>query len=95
MEEQRKCPRLCDLYAELERAGNTEITKPYALFGGVIYMLTTKGEPLIVVPDSMIFTVMEMCHSSPGAGHPGYDRMYEKLKERYTFPKMYSLVAEY
>ena len=40
-------------------------------------------------------SVMKMCHSSPGAGHPGYDRMYEKMKERYTFNKMYSLVAEY
>src|SRR5215469_12763103 len=43
----------------------------------------------------MIYTVLELNHTSAAAGHPGPQRMLKRIQEIYIFPKMSKLVSEF
>ena len=43
---------------------------------------------LLQVPDSLIYTVLSVCHGNLSAGHPGFDRTLKRVQEKYVFPQM-------
>jgi hypothetical protein len=62
---------------------------------GVIYKRCKKGEPLLVVPESMVSEILSLNHDSIYAAHPGRHRMLDVLKLKLWWKGMSKLVDGY
>ncbi|KAL7290437.1 hypothetical protein TKK_0016125 [Trichogramma kaykai] len=49
----------------------------------------------LVVPREQRTMVLRECHDEPTAAHLGREKTYDRLAERYFWPKMYTDVADY
>jgi RNase H-like domain found in reverse transcriptase/Integrase zinc binding domain/Reverse transcriptase (RNA-dependent DNA polymerase) len=57
---------------------------------------TRHGEQkLPVIPLEIIPILLKQCHDDPTAGHMGYKKVYDTIKERYYFPNMIKLIKQY
>ena len=56
-----------------------------------------KGRPSLVlcVPERYLPTILHQYHDSILAGHPGIVKLYEKLRKKYYFPGLLTLVHQY
>lgn len=68
---------------------------PHILIKNILYYVNSQGTYLLQVPDSMIYSIIDQCHSSFGGGHGGYLRTEKRLREKYVFPFLPKLVKEY
>lgn len=50
---------------------------------------------VLVVPRTMYKEVLETLHDKPAAGHLGISKTWNKIKTRYFWPRMYSMVVNY
>ena len=73
----------------------------YVVMSGVLFKIRydsmRKGEPLLVlcVPEKYLPTILHQYHDTILAGHPGIVKLYEKLKRKYYFPGLLTLVHQY
>jgi hypothetical protein len=77
------------MYQELKERAKTEriiheTPDGYIRYFGKIY-----------VPSKQVERIIRMNHDAPGAGHQGYKRTHDRLKNRYYFPKMKQRVREH
>ena len=63
------------------------------LYKIVKYGITNKK--LIYVPSLLVSQVVEVYHGSPWAGHFGFRRTYNNLKDRYWWPNMKETIKNY
>ena len=86
------------------RAWVKEWADDYVVNGGLLCHLWRRvGGPKhqasvveqVVVPDSLRQQVLIGCHSALDAGHRGRLQTYQKVQERYYWPRMYSDVIEF
>ena len=47
------------------------------------------------IPESLLPQLLEQAHNDPTAGHQGYKKVYNSLKERFYFPKMYKYIENW
>ena len=73
----------------------------FVVMSGVLFKIrydsVKKGEPSLVlcVPEKYLPTILHQYHDSILAGHPGIVKLYEKLKRKYYFPGLLTLVHQY
>ena len=73
----------------------------FVVMSGVLFKIRydsmKKGEPSLVlcVPEKYLPTILHQYHDSILAGHPGIVKLYEKLKRKYYFPGLLTLVHQY
>jgi transposase InsO family protein len=72
--------------------GKTEFFKDE---DGVIYKRHKGGEPLLVVPESLVNEILSLNHDSVYAAHPGRHRMLDILKLKFWWKGMSKHVDEY
>lgn len=60
-----------------------------------LYFISPSSKFLIQIPGTLIHTFINMCHCTFGTGHPGAERKEQRIKEKYTFHKMSSLVKSF
>lgn len=93
------CKKIIDAFEDADSSHATPWTdKGYYMAQGIVYRADPEGEieePLLVLPESMQVGVLQRLHDAPTAGHPGIERTLLKLKERYYFPNMRTIVERY
>lgn len=70
----------------------------YFMQQGVLYRYNPdvdSEEPQLVVPVSLHLDILEECHDSALAGHLGVDRTLSRITQRFFFPGMRRIVADY
>ena len=73
----------------------------FVVMSGVLFKIRydsmEKGKPSLVlcVPEKYLPTMLHQYHDSILAGHPGIVKLYEKLKRKYYFPGLLTLVHQY
>ena len=73
----------------------------FVVMSGVLFKIRydslKRGEPSLVlcVPEKYLPTILHQYHDSILAGHPGIVKLYEKLKRKYYFPGLLTLVHQY
>ena len=73
----------------------------YVVMSGVLFKIRydpmEKGKPSLVlcVPERYLPTILHQYHDSILAGHPGIVKLYEKLRRKYYFPGLLTLVHQY
>ena len=83
---------------ELDKGWSAELSRFWAQFdklivlNGNLYRICTHGEDedklKLVVAKKYRRRVLEECHSSPLAGHLGFEKTIEKIRERFYWPKI-------
>ena len=61
---------------------------------GVLYIVD-HGLCKAILPPKLHATALYELHNQPQAGHLGTDKTLEKIRERYYWPGLYSIVADY
>ncbi|XP_063635205.1 uncharacterized protein LOC134805954 [Cydia splendana] len=70
----------------------------YFMQQGVLYRYNPdvdSEEPQLVVPISLHLDILKECHDSPLSGHQGVERTFHKISQRFFFPGMRRIIAEY
>ncbi|CAF4027267.1 unnamed protein product [Rotaria sordida] len=70
----------------------------YVLENGILYKIINRGmfkQKLIYIPSLILQRLLKAYHDSPWAGHFGFRRTYLKLKNRYWWPNMKSIIKNY
>ena len=83
---------------DFDKGWNAELSSLWAqfdkliVFNGNLYRIWTHGEEedklKLVVAKKDRKMVLEECHSSPLAGHLGFEKTMEKIRERFYWPKI-------
>ncbi|CAF3807785.1 unnamed protein product [Rotaria magnacalcarata] len=66
--------------------------------GDILYKIIKRGIAnlkLIYIPLSLVFQVVKVYHASSWAGHFGFRRTYNNLKDRYWWPNMKDTIRNY
>ena len=75
----------------------------YAIIDGILYhSRVTKNKRnkmmdhyQIVIPESLIETVLKVVHDSPLGGHAGINNTLDRAKEQFFFPRMGKIISDY
>ncbi|CAF4554919.1 unnamed protein product, partial [Rotaria socialis] len=70
----------------------------FELKGDILYKIIKRGTAnlkLIYIPLSLVFQVVKVYHASSWAGHFGFRRTYNNLKDRYWWPNMKDTIRNY
>lgn len=107
---QRRDPELIQLISYLENGQDysmkvdpsISIEKCHEFFirDNILYKTIKPNKPydateVLVIPDNLRKEILAECHDSPLAGHLGFQKTYEKIRQRYFWPKMYSQIHDY
>ncbi|KAL2082862.1 hypothetical protein ACEWY4_020635 [Coilia grayii] len=92
---QRADRSLQPCYADLVADENGDALGPkFKLKSGILYRHGEDGEQL-VLPSALRNTVMEVGHATAWAGHLGQNKTWDRIVERFYWPKMYSDVVKF
>jgi hypothetical protein len=69
----------------------------YQLIDGALYRIDKQKDRLLVlvVPTRMIVDLLKQFHDAPTAGHPGPERQYRRMSERFYWTNMLKAIIEY
>ncbi|CAF1139059.1 unnamed protein product, partial [Didymodactylos carnosus] len=69
----------------------------YKMINGILHRtnLSSCSTPLPYLPQTMIQAVLFANHDHPLSGHFGIERTYNKLKDKYYWPKMFETIQNY
>ena len=85
-----------DAYCQSVDTGNRHPRSEYFRDAdGVLYKRKRGGEPLLVIPESLIREIITLNHDSVYAGHPGVKRTLGVLSLKYWWPTMSGDVRKY
>jgi len=63
----------------------------YVLENGILYYRNQKYDNLtLVIPSYLQLSILQECHEQSLASHPAVTKTYEKIKQRYHWPKLHS-----
>ncbi|UYV79612.1 hypothetical protein LAZ67_18000031, partial [Cordylochernes scorpioides] len=85
--EQRKDPKICKLIEETERFGAE--SKGYEMLKGTLYKKNFDplgNQHLLVIPKHLRLELLKSLHDAPTAGHLGFSKTYERVKNKYFWP---------
>jgi hypothetical protein len=77
------------MYAELKTRSTTEHQIHTSADGYLRYF----GK--VYVPARQVHRIIREQHDAPGAGHQGFKRTHDRIKNRYYFPKMKQIIKEH
>ena len=89
--------KLAHILRCLEDGTNKRLTINFEQRNGVLYYRNVALNRLVlVIPSHLIPSVLEECHDCPfSGGHLGPSKTYQKVRQRYWFPKMRRLTMAY
>jgi hypothetical protein len=94
------CIKYLDIFKSTSLSKN-EIrrqTKNFVIFDEVLYRRTYingLSQYLLVVPVTLIPTILESCHDSPYAGHLGVKKTLARIRERFYWRNMVTEITDY
>ncbi|UYV64396.1 hypothetical protein LAZ67_3000523 [Cordylochernes scorpioides] len=94
--EQRKDPKICKLIEETERFG-AEL-KGYEMLKGTLYKKNFDplgNQHLLVIPKHLRLELLKSLHDAPTAGHLGFSKTYERVKNKYFWPGLLRDIRKY
>lgn len=77
------------------------VLKEYTIISGILYrniadLNLKEKRSVLVLPESMIIDILEDAHSSlHHGGHLGYHKTLRKIKDKYWFPRMNSIILKF
>ena len=95
---QRTDPYISPIISKLERAENDLPDSEFIMRNGLLHKMSDEDGVLrfrLVVPDVLQNELMFAYHDLPYSGHLGQEKTYEKLKDKYYWPRMKSTIIEY
>lgn len=66
----------------------------YILKNNLLYLADIES-PRLVIPKALHQMILHLGHSIPWSGHLGQQKTYERVSQRFYWPKMYQDVQEY
>ena len=94
---QREDPVFGKIYEKVLN-GNIDEYKEYFLHEDILYCLVdVKGnqKPLFCLPVEILFETIYSYHDDSYGGHLGFEKTYEKLRNRFFFPNLRTIVEIY
>ncbi|UYV84707.1 K02A2.6-like, partial [Cordylochernes scorpioides] len=94
--EQRKDPKICKLIEETERFGAE--SKGYEMLKGTLYKKNFDplgNQHLLVIPKHLRLELLKSLHDAPTAGHLGFSKTYERVKNKYFWPGLLRDIRKY
>ncbi|UYV69577.1 hypothetical protein LAZ67_6004008, partial [Cordylochernes scorpioides] len=94
--EQRKDPKICKLIKETERFGAE--SKGYEMLKGTLYKKNFDplgNQHLLVIPKHLRLELLKSLHDAPTAGHLGFSKTYERVKNKYFWPGLLRDIRKY
>ncbi|UYV69112.1 hypothetical protein LAZ67_6002474, partial [Cordylochernes scorpioides] len=94
--EQRKDPKISKLIEETERFGAE--SKGYEMLKGTLYKNNFDplgNQHLLVVPRHLRLELLKSLHDAPTAGHLGFSKTYERVKNKYFWPGLLRDIRRY
>ena len=72
------------------------VTHRYQLRDSLLYLIEGGGDRLCVPNDKTLRSwVIHDCHDAPSAGHPGFDRTYSLVRQKFYWPHMDQTIKRY
>lgn len=71
-----------------------KIKDKLVVVGGVLFVVND-GLKRVVVPESMVLSLLKMRHDSPLEGHRDFDKTYEKIRKKYFWFQMQKDIKHY
>ncbi len=79
----------------IDRINNNEfVSDKYIMRNDLLYSYNT-DTLVIELPESLINNILFAHHDHAFSGHHGIERTYRRIKERFNFPKMKSIIKNY
>ncbi|UYV82760.1 hypothetical protein LAZ67_22000761 [Cordylochernes scorpioides] len=94
--EQRKDPKISKLIEETERFGAE--SKGYEMLKGTLHKKNFDplgNQHLLVVPRHLRLELLKSLHDAPTAGHLGFSKTYERVKNKYFWPGLLRDIRKY
>ncbi|UYV60291.1 K02A2.6-like, partial [Cordylochernes scorpioides] len=94
--EQRKDPKISKLIEETERFGAE--SKGYEMLKGTLYKKNFDplgNQHLLVIPKHLRLELLKSLHDAPMAGHLGFSKTYERVKNKYFWPGLLRDIRKY
>ncbi|UYV76601.1 hypothetical protein LAZ67_14001425, partial [Cordylochernes scorpioides] len=94
--EQRKDPKICKLIEETEIFGAE--SKGYEMLKGTLYKNNFDplgNQHLLVIPKHLRLELLKSLHDAPTAGHLGFSKTYERVKNKYFWPGLLWDIRKY
>ncbi|UYV77009.1 hypothetical protein LAZ67_14002807, partial [Cordylochernes scorpioides] len=94
--EQRKDPKICKLIEEKGRFGAE--SKGYEMLKGTLYKKNFDplgNQHLLVIPKHLRLELLKSLHDAPTAGHLGFSKTYERVKNKYFWPGLLRDIRKY
>ncbi|UYV63828.1 K02A2.6-like, partial [Cordylochernes scorpioides] len=94
--EQRKDPKISKLIEETERFGAE--SKGYEMLKGTLYKKNFDplgNQHLLVIPKHLRLELLKSLHDAPTAGHLGFSKIYERVKNKYFWPGILQDIRKY
>ncbi|UYV63096.1 hypothetical protein LAZ67_2003113 [Cordylochernes scorpioides] len=94
--EQRKDPKISKLIEETERFGAE--SKGYEMLKGTLYKKNFDplgNQHLLVIPKHLRLELLKSLHDAPTAGHLGFSKTYERVKNKYFWPGLLRDIRKY
>ncbi|UYV83325.1 hypothetical protein LAZ67_23000532, partial [Cordylochernes scorpioides] len=94
--EKRKDPKISKLIEETERFGAE--SKGYEMLKGTLYKKNFDplgNQHLLVIPKHLRLELLKSLHDAPTAGHLGFSKTYERVKNKYFWPGLLRDIRKY
>lgn len=89
-------PELHQIISQLQLGHNAKINEHFTLKDDVLFNRNNQYNRLtLVIPSSLVPSILEECHDSPFSGHMGFTKTYDRVKQRYWFPGMRRKIMRY
>ena len=74
---------------EIKKKLDLGVKTSFFLENGLLYKSVVRGNSCLVIPLSMVDTVLKMCHNDMGGGHLGFRKTWPKIRNRFYWKTMY------
>ena len=96
VEKQKEDTKIKEILVALRLKKEIELNKmTFFLKDGVLFVKDTKGRTRLVVPESMIRSILLEKHSLPQTGHPGAAKLYDELSQQLYWPNMSERIGQF
>lgn len=99
-EQDSYCKRYLDIITDESIPLNVrqKKAKSFKIFNQLLYKQVSRQKKrryVLVIPKSQIQRVLTECHDVPTAGHLGVTKTYDRIRNRFFWPKMFKHVLRY
>ena len=92
---QRFDPDLRSLIDDCLDNANESSNKQFKIIDGLLYHIRNDGSQLLVIPRALVEHILSLYHNATLMIHPSRDRLYQLLRNRYFWNRMFADVRDW